>query len=269
MSDSNEIRSTKDYRIFQRHSSENRPVDIKKHKKLVNSMRQYGFLECFPVVVHKDKAGKLIVKDGQHRLAIAEMLGIPVAYVEESTDFDVAVVNSTSKAWMLRDYAQKHWANGLMDYSEGLAFADNYGLPVGTAFALLSGTTSFGNIQDAFVSGEWKVKDRQFADDVASIYAPLVKLSKKVRNARFVEACMAVCRVPGFSVERMVQNSARFRDKLVAYSTRDAYLEMMEDIYNRGRKELLGLKAAAIMEMRKRSPIKKKVEEKSTANSDS
>ena len=44
------IMASKNYRLMQRHSGENRPVDLKKHKKLVESMKLYGFLPCFPIV---------------------------------------------------------------------------------------------------------------------------------------------------------------------------------------------------------------------------
>jgi hypothetical protein len=247
------ISVTKNYRLFERHSTENRPTDLKKHKKLLESMKLYGFLSEFPVIVIRDKAGNMIVKDGQHRLMIAEMLGLPVYYIEAETDFDIAIVNSTSKVWVLRDYAEKFAANGLTDYAEGLQFAGQHGLPIGTTFALLAGTTTFGNCQDAFVSGEWRVKDLDWANDVASIYGPLVKMNADVRNARFIEACMSVCRVKEFKPARLIANSQRCREKLQAYSTREAYLDMLEAVYNFGRKDLLGLKAAANMAMKKRN----------------
>jgi ParB-like chromosome segregation protein Spo0J len=76
------IVNTRNYRLFERDSGENRPLDIKKHKKLMESMKKYGFLEVFPVVVTRNGGDKLIVKDGQHRIAIAEALGLPVYYVE-------------------------------------------------------------------------------------------------------------------------------------------------------------------------------------------
>lgn len=246
------ISATKNYRLFERHSEENRPLDIKKHKKLMESMKLYGFLKCFPIVVVRNNKGQLIVKDGQHRLLIAETLGLPVYFVEETVDFDVAVVNSTSRVWVLRDYAQKHAANGLKAYQEGLEFADRHDLPVGTAFSLLAGTTSFSNCQSDFVDGSWKVKDRQWADSVAGIYGPLVKMAPSMRNARFLEACMSVCRVEDFDPHRLLANAERCREKLVAYSTKDAYLDMIESVYNFGRKQLLGLKTLAVMAMRKR-----------------
>src|SRR5262245_22388251 len=98
------IQTTRNYRLFERHEGENRPLNLKKHKKLIESMKRYGFLACFPLVCVRDPDGRLVVKDGQHRLAIAEMLALPVYWIEEAVDFDVAVINCTSKIWALKDY---------------------------------------------------------------------------------------------------------------------------------------------------------------------
>lgn len=252
------ILNTRNYRLFQTSSGENRPLDIKKHRKLEESMKRYGFLEEFPIIVHRNGGDQLIVKEGQHRLAIAEKLGLPVYYVESKTDFDVAQINTTPINWIPRDYAQKHAANGIKAYEEGLAFADRYALPVGLAFALLSGTISFANFKDQFVNGTFKIKDRTWADAVAGVYAPLSIMSKAVKNNKMLEACMAVCRVDGFDPARLLRNAERCREKLVAYSTREAYLEMLEEIYNFRHQKLVGLKAAATMAMRERHPMKAK-----------
>lgn len=251
------IQSTRNYRLFTIHACENRPLDLRKHKKLAGSMERYGFLPSFPVVVVRDENGNLVVKDGQHRLAIAETLGLPIHYTIENTDFDVAVVNSTAKTWTLRDYAEKFAANGIEAYEEGLEFADRYQLPIGTAFALLFGTTTFTNCQEYFVSGEFRIKDREWADSVAGIYVALSRMAPVVKNAKFVEACMAACRVEDFDPKRLIQNASRCRDKFAGYSSRDGYLEMLEEIYNFGRTKMLPLKVSAVMAMRERNAAKK------------
>lgn len=248
------ITSTRDYRLFKR-SDDNRVLDLKKHKKLEQSMKHYGFLSCFPIVCSRNGDKHLIVKDGQHRLAIAETLGLPVHYVEvgASEDFDIAKVNCTSKVWNTKDYALKYAANGHPDYLEGLEFVERYGLPVGVGFAMLAGCAGYGAIRHAFMEGRFKVKDRRWADSVAGVYVPMVDLSRVLDNSRFLAACMAVCRVADFDGKRLLHSAERCRDKLVAYSTRDAYLLMLEEVYNFGRAKLFGLRSAALMAMRDRN----------------
>ena len=248
------VSKTTNYRLFER-SSDNRQLVPAKHKRLMESMRLYGFLPEFPVVCQRNGDGKLVVKDGQHRLSIAETLGLPVFYCIESADWDVAVVNSTAKTWTPLDYARRYATQGIADYQEGLDFMSAHRMPVGVSFALLAGTTTFANVSRAFLSGDFKVKDREWADAVAELYLPFVAASRDCRNARFIEACMAVCRVEGFSSQRMLSNLKRCRDKLASFSTRDSYLEMMELIYNFGRKQLFSLKNEAIMAMRARNAV--------------
>jgi hypothetical protein len=255
---SKKIESTKNYRMFHNNSGENRPLDIKKHRKLMESMKLYGFLDCYPIIVYRDASGQWVVKEGQHRLAIAESLGLPVCYVETAVDFDIAIVNNTQKTWSLIDYARKYAASGVKPYQEGLEFMEQYVLPVSKAFSLLAGTAVFHNCAESFYNGTFKIKDRPWANTVAGIYAPLVGLSKAVKNDRMIEACMAVCRVPEFDSRRLLSNAERCREKLVSYTNRDSYLQTLEEIYNFGRKQLFGLKIAAVMAMRERNPAKPK-----------
>jgi len=248
------VTATKNYRLFGR-SDKNRPLDLPRHKKLVESMKQYGFLSCFPIACCKNGDAHLIVKDGQHRLAIAESLGLPVFYMVEPVDFDVAKINDTPEGWRLKDYAQNFLARGIKSYGDGMEFSERYKIPLGTAFAMLAGTTNYTNISSDFKSGQFKIKDRAWAECVAGVYAPLVSMSSRLRNATFILACMAVCRVDGFDANRLIHNAERCRDKLVSYSTRDAYLDMIEMVYNFGRKTLVGLKNEAIMAMRERNAV--------------
>lgn len=251
------IQATRNYRMFRR-SSENRVVTVKEHKRLFNSMKKYGYLACFPIACHRNGSKELVVDDGQHRLTFAEQLGLQVYYTIHDSEFDIAEINSAAKVWVVRDYASKHAANGKQDYQEVIDFSEQHGVPIAMAAGMLSGTTSFGNIRGAFFGGTYKVKDRAWASLVASIYVPITTLSGSVKNVRFLQACMGVCRVKDFEAKRLLQNTQRCRERLISYSTKDAYLDMLEEIYNFGRKQLFGLKAAATMAMRDRSPLDRK-----------
>lgn len=248
------VNITKNYRIFESNSLDNRALVPKKHKRLMESMRLYGFLPEFPIVVYRDKDKHLVVKDGQHRLLMAETLKLPVYWVEESSPWDIAKVNSTPEGWKPIDYAERYARQGKKDYQEGIDFMKSHRISIGTAFALLSGNTGFTNIQGDFISGAFKVRDRDWAEAVVSIYNPFRMASKHCRNTFFVLACMAVCRVPEFEPSRLLNGMERNLDKVHPYSTRDAYLAMLEEIYNSHRKYLFPLKIQAEMVMRNRNP---------------
>lgn len=247
------IQSTRNYGLFKR-SAENRALDIKQHKRLLKSMEKYGFLPVFPIICHRNGDAHLVVKDGQHRLALAEHMNLAVHYVVSDVDFDVAAINCTPTTWKPKDYAQKFAANGLQGYIDGVEFSERHGIPIGLAFSLLAGQVSFSNIAASFYEGRFKVKEKAWAESVASVYVPMVTLSRELRGARFLTACMRACRVAEFEPKRLLQNAGRCREKLLSYSTIDAYMGMLEETYNFGQRKLFGLKAAAEMAMRERNP---------------
>jgi len=246
------IKHTRNYKLFER-SADNRATNAGKRRQLVVSMKKYGWLPSFPAVCKLQSNKRLKVLDGQHRIAIAETLGCEVYYVLETAAFDVAVVNSAQRPWVIGDYAHRYATQGNSDYREVVEFHEKNHVPIGMAAALLAGTTTFSNVELDFKAGAFKIKDRAWANAVAAIYVPLVQMAPVLRNARFVEACMAVCRVKDFDAERFLGGAKQCRDKLVSYSTRDAYLDMMEEIYNFRRRQLSPLKVNAMNAMKSRN----------------
>lgn len=259
------IQATKNYRLFVRHHDENRPLTPEKRQRLKDSMKKYGFLKCYPIICFRDSDGKLIVKDGQHRLAIAEELGITVHWVLADTDFDVALVNATVKGWSKRDYAMKYAANGVKAYEEILDLHERHAISVTMAAQLLGGTATFQNISKSFHSGTFKIKDRKWAEAVASLYAQLGNISRQLKDGHFLSSLMACCRVKDFDSDRLLNGAQKCREKLVKYGSREGYMDMLEQIYNFNRSKLFGLKIAALMEMRSRNPARKKDKQEAAA----
>ena len=263
------IQATKNYRLFRRHEGENRPLEPNKRRKLKNSMRLYGFIPDFPISCRRDKDGNLIVKDGQHRLAIAEELGLTVYFVVGDDDYDVAVVNSAAKGWSIKDYAVKHAANGIAAYQEILDFSERFKVPVSLSAMLLGGTTTFQNISNSYYDGSYKIKDRKWGEMVAGLYTQMIQLSPSLKNQFFLAACQAVCRVPEFEPARLLACAERCREKLVGFGNRDAYLGMIEEVYNFGRSKKLALKIPAISIMRDRNPRNAKSKKKAAEAAES
>lgn len=256
MSKAKKIFQTTDYALFER-DRENRQGDIKKHKKLFRSMEKYGFIPDFPIVCVTDKkTGKFRIREGQHRLLVAEALGLPVYYTLADVEFDIAEINCTGVRWNIRDFAERFANNGSHVYRQGLDFADKHRLTVSTAFALLSGTTNFTNVKADFDAGDFKIKDREWAEAVMALYTPIIELTGQTRRDVLLLACMAVCRVEGFDAKRLLhgikQNTNLFRH----FSTRDEYLRVFQECYNYGRqkKTCVPLEFEAARAMQDRNP---------------
>lgn len=74
----NRIYVTTDYSAFVK-DADNREVRLMTRKRLLDSMKKYGCMSEFPIVVTECRdTGKLIIKDGQHRFESAKRLGLPV-----------------------------------------------------------------------------------------------------------------------------------------------------------------------------------------------
>ena len=248
------LRSTRDYSLFV-HSRENRPVNMEKHRKLERSMQEYGYLPMYPIHVRRLANGKHEIVDGQHRFAFAHKLGLPVWFVSGDENINVAMLNNTQEKWVMKDYAMCFAEMGKKDYQEVLEFSQQYGIPPGDSAGLLAGTVSWTNIRDAYTSGSYRVKTREKAHRIASVYMAMVSLNKHVRNTRLLKAIYAVCHVDGFDPARMIHNVKKCPEKLMAYSNRDAYLTMLEDIYNFARHKREALKIPAENAMRERSAV--------------
>jgi hypothetical protein len=251
-----QLRTTRDYRMFDL-SPENRNVSTGDHGKLKESMKQYGFLSAYPI--HCRRVGaRLVIVDGQHRYTFAVELGLPVWYVVSNDEVDVAQINNTQRVWHIRDYAESFVKRGKNEYAELLQFVDEYGLPVSISAAILFGTATFQHMKELFFAGEFKVKNRARAAFIASTYRRLTALSKEVRNARLLSAVYACSYLADFDLERLMDGAQRRRDKLVSYSTAEAYLDMIEDLYNFGRHTRVAVKIPAQNIMRTRNPAKRK-----------
>ena len=89
---------------------------------------------------------------------------------------------------------------------------------------------------------------------MAIVYQQIAGMDSRLKNSRLVEALVAVHRVADFDSKRFSSNLHQCQEKLKPYSTRDGYLEMLEDIYNFRKKILYPLKNNALNVMRSRNP---------------
>lgn len=251
--ESPKLRTTKDYSMFVS-SDNNRPTDDSR-KRLMESMKAHGYLAAYPLFCIRTSSGKLEIQDGQHRLLTAQTLGLAVWYVILNEQVNIANLCATQKTWVTSDYAKCYAAQGKSDYVRLLEFVEKHKIPVALAAAVLAGTCSYSNCRQAFVSGTFKIKNSSLAETVATIYGRFYRMSSSVRNVRLLAAVYAVCMTSGFDPARMIENAARCQEKLVSYSTTAAYLAMLEDIYNFGRKNRVAIKVPAENIMRERNPV--------------
>ena len=251
------LRSTKDYSLFKL-TNKNRPIDARHVKKLSASMQAYGWLPSFPMTCKKD-GDKLVIEDGQHRFALAKELGLAVWFVDlGNTQVDIPTINAGCVPWSFSHYIGSFAGRGLPDYQELIEFHAEHQVPLLTAAAILAGTCSDSNVYAFIRAGTYKIKDRDYAGRVAAIYSELRKMNKARVKEPMLQAIAAVARVKDIDLAALIKNIHRSPELLKEHSTRDGALEVLESIYNFGRRIRVPLKIAAENAMRERNVIKKK-----------
>lgn len=107
------VKSTNSYGQFKIVNS-NREVNATHVKKLKRAIASKNMLRLNPIVVNDN----MEVIDGQHRLAAAKQLGLPIYYIQEkSVDRnDIANLNTNKKNWNIMDYVNFYAVEKYPDY---------------------------------------------------------------------------------------------------------------------------------------------------------
>src|SRR5687767_13196050 len=120
----NNIKITKDYSVFKRIKG-NREVYPQHVKNLVESFKgNPDILSYNPVLVND----RFEVIDGQHRIAAAKKLNIPVYYIvhKKLGLKDIQGLNSGTKPWGPMDYAKCYAELGKISYQIYVDIAEDY-----------------------------------------------------------------------------------------------------------------------------------------------
>lgn len=252
MNETPKLRATKDYQLFSV-SKHNREINPSHLRKLKPSMQEYGWIPAFPMLVRRTAKG-LEILDGQHRFSVARELGLAVWFVECDNGFNIPRINASQVPWRALDYAESFSKCGKGDYGEVVTFAETHQMQIGEAAAILAGTTSFTNVRKAWIAGTYRITDRNHAERVAYLCTSIREITRTSGDKSLRLALIAISRTPGVDYARLVRNAARLPERFVKFATREGALQMLEAVYNYGRREHVGIKVAAENAMRDRNP---------------
>ncbi len=252
------IKTTTDYSLFSM-MEQNRDIDMsnRKVKNLFKSMKDHGWLMAFPAMARKN-GSKLILIDGQHRVAVARELGIPVRYVIEDRDIDVAQLNDTSHAWTVDDFVKRYTKEGLPDYVSLMAFSEHYGISLPMASGLLNNTSSPGNVLHRVKMGTFKITSRPMATATADCYKRLCAINPAFRKINSLKVLFACFQVAYFDPDRLVSGAEKKANEVKSITKIDLFFSLFEDLYNFHRKEKRPLEFDAKAAMTSRNIIKNK-----------
>ncbi|MBK8191624.1 MAG: hypothetical protein IPK79_14530 [Vampirovibrionales bacterium] len=211
--------------------------DIGKTTALERSMLAYGWLDPYPMHVVKNGSGKLKIKAGHHRFHVARKLGIPCKYVvAEDQGETIQELEVATRPWTLQDYLASYCRVGSEHYIKVKNYLELTGIPIQCAIAMLAGqTTANGNQNNRFKAGTYKVSDEKHAYDVAFLAISCAEHGVRfARHFAFVQALSSVCRVDGFDKDIFISRVKAHSGMMTAQVSRDAYLVVIEQVYNYG-----------------------------------
>lgn len=178
--------------------------------------------------------GRLEIQDGQHRLAVAKMLRLPVYYIEVPHPIDIPRIQNTQAPWSIRDYAESYANAGNRHYQELLDFADIHEIPIGTARDILGNRVGGRNGEDSakFRRGDWQVTSRENAERVVHLLSSITAVAPQCRSRFLIAALFAYTLIQGTDDRQLTVNLHRKPEMARQHGSRDGYLDMLERIYN-------------------------------------
>jgi len=213
-------------------TKENRGLIPSSVRSLVHSMKRYGWIDAFPMMVIP-REDTLEIRDGQNRFAAAKEIRIPVKYVVHQNgqgEIPIAELNKYQKTWTALDYCKSYANQGDPDYQTVVMFMAEEELPLTPSLALLSQiSVSLITVRN----GNFSVVDVAWAREMASHLRQLRKaMAWSPLKANFVRVFVKACLVKGFSPSKLVKKMTANPDKCIDMATEAGLAKMVEDVYN-------------------------------------
>jgi hypothetical protein len=224
---------TSDYSRF-KVSETNRSLDTTHLRVIKRSLQELGWLSPYPINV-VPRNGGLVIMDGQHRFTAAKALGIPILYSVEAdrSDVQTLVGGLPQIPWRPVDFVTSYHNQGNPHYTKLLHFMEQQKLALGiSAKLLMSGEDGSTDPGKHIKAGTFRVLTPEWADLLAEIIRRLKKIVFWASNHGFVNALLKAQVVPGFDHGHFLKKCEANPGLLILQPTQDAFLELIEKIYN-------------------------------------
>ena len=215
------------------HNHEQRPIIQSHVKKLVDSMKEFGFLESKPIQCYR-KGGKLVVVDGHHRLAAAMQLNIDVEVVIENQEAQETMgsVNSIVKKWEGKDFIRMFATRGNPHYVKLIEYHEK-GIPLGMAASMMiRNAASSGNANRSIQDGTFKIKTTEIIDKVVDFLDEFGSMNPALKSRPFIAAISKCIMCDEFSLGTFKQRIKENIQMMKKTSNEDQMLSVIEAIYN-------------------------------------
>lgn len=224
------IHSTVNYDQF-RFDPRNRPINQDHLERLYDAIEKKNLLKEHPIIVSSDG----IVRDGQHRLKVAEALKTPIYYIvsDDVTVDDVPGMNSLNRSWKSEDYLHAYCQEGRRDYLMLNDFwrANRDIMTLAPAMSLCNYGDKSG-LSIRFQSGEYQCNDLEFAKSVVNAVRDFASYFKYYNAVAFINSIANLMGNADYDHERMMMKMKYLSARLVKCPDMDTYIAVINDIYN-------------------------------------
>lgn len=241
-----EIKVTTQYEIF-KSAKGNRALSESHLNLMIESLKRGNFLALHPLIVSPD----MDLIDGQHRLAAAKALNLPVYYgiVEGSAAEIMALLNENQKRWGVDDWVNHHAQLGLLPYIKLIEVSAHLGR---SPFELTRLLYAKSNLSASIKSGtltsvpEERMREFVFVQERVNEISSLVfdlsfRKGVYARTSRFRFALSSVLRQKELDYEEFKERVVKRMDVMRPCTTVEAYKELFVDIYNYSRHKKLAV----------------------------
>lgn len=221
-----------------------RMVDKGNVDRIKNSMEQL----YIPSVIKVNKNWYIL--DGQHsKQALMELAEgnedlqiVYVMYDTQGRDRETCILlNTTSKNWKYDDFMNIWVNNGNENYIWFKEFKEGHNLTYITAMYMCLGTDQGGNNKnrdigkmfnngELVITKEQRIRATRIVEQLKEVKALIPKEVGKIRN--FQNAFTKVALNEKYDHERMINKLDYQYNRIHKCSSKNAYVEMLEDIYN-------------------------------------
>jgi len=227
---------TYDYNIFIRHDG-NRVINQANLSRLIKSMNKKTLIN--PIIVNEN----MQVIDGEHRLLALQHLNQPIYYIvlEGYGLSEMQILNSVGKNWTNDDFMDSYIDLGYEDYKIYKAFKLRYGWGHNESLALLSCDNNRSQSQ-TFKNGDFKIANYNLAVDAAEKIEIVKQFYAGYRRRNFLYAMQRLFKNENYNHSVFLSKLLYQSTSLVDCVTVDAYILLIEEIYNYRNKNKVSLR---------------------------
>lgn len=233
------VHVTRDYTQFKPLNG-NRGINKAHVESLKRSMSERHLIS--PLIVNE----RMYVIDGQHRLAAASALGLPVYYVicKGYGVTEMQTLNQNSTNWGVAEFVACYASLGNENYQKLIDFKTKFKFGWHETLTLL-GVARPGRISDSsIVKGTAIVSDEvvNWAESVATRILECGQYYEGFRRRSFIFAMMRMLQHPAFVFNEWIDKLRLCRSKMYDCVDTESYIELIEEIYNYRRQGKVNLR---------------------------